>query len=193
MTKSNSVVRLQSHQNRTPTGRPSATATRKLAHYLAYGRGRPQVQAQQPQRGRWYTEKGKTPTHKAVLEWVQSQGKTHPYTYQLLLSVNEADLAAGDYLQAMRAGGELFLEWRLIAHRDTDHSHAHVLAFGEKEMQITGRPFRSWWQAVRQALAFRQELTLAAEQQEPNLGLEKTEPSHQLQAISQTQDWGMEV
>jgi hypothetical protein len=34
-----SVVRLKSHPNRTPTGRASATATRKLVNYLAFGRG----------------------------------------------------------------------------------------------------------------------------------------------------------
>ncbi|MBK6712440.1 MAG: hypothetical protein IPG51_19235 [Chloroflexi bacterium] len=102
MSKAQSVVRLQTHANRTPTGRASATAARKLAQYLAHGRGRPAEQSVRPQRGIWYGEDGRPLTHEQVLQWVAEQGKTHPYTHQLILSVKEAQLEAAAYGQAMR-------------------------------------------------------------------------------------------
>ncbi|MBK7178366.1 MAG: hypothetical protein IPH82_14470 [Chloroflexi bacterium] len=105
MSKAQSVVRLQTHANRTPTDRASATAARKLAHYLAHGRGRPAEQSVRPQRGIWYGEDGRPLTHEQVLQWVAEQGKTHPYTHQLILSVKEAQLEAAAYGQAMQAGG----------------------------------------------------------------------------------------
>lgn len=200
MSNPNSIVRLQFHRNRTPTGRPSATAARKLAHYLAYGRGRPAEQAQRPQRGIWFTETGQTHSHEEVLAWVAAQGKSHGYTYQLLLSVKEADLTAADYLPAMTAGGELFSAWRLITHRDTDHSHAHVLAFGDAEIRVMGRPFRDWWQAARQDLAVRQEFALQAAHQETAAGMaversltNRLSTREQLPALEMGLEWDWEV
>lgn len=196
MNKPKSIVRLQSHRNQTPTGRPSATAARKLAHYLAFGRGRPQVQAQHPQRGQWYTETGQPLDHEAVLAWVMAQGKAHSHTYQLLLSVNEANLADTAYLEAMTAGRDFFPQWRLITHQDTQHSHAHVLAFGDRDIPIRERPFRSWWQSVRQALEQQQAQHMETRQQEQ----EVTRHMHREHDLALLQpdleheaDWGMEV
>lgn len=194
MSKASSIVRLQFHRNRTPTGRPSATAARKLTHYLAYGRGRPAEQAQRSPRGIWYTESGQIHSHEAVLAWVEAQGKSHDYTHQLLLSVKEVELAATDYLPAMAAGGDLFPEFRLITHRDSGHSHAHVLAFGDEEIRVMERPFREWWQAARQELAQRQELALQALQQESVLeqGLNHQLREQQL-ALETVSTWDLEV
>ncbi|MBK7895194.1 MAG: hypothetical protein IPJ90_10015 [Anaerolineaceae bacterium] len=41
MRELHNVVRHQVHENRTKTGRVSATVTRKIANYLAYGRADP--------------------------------------------------------------------------------------------------------------------------------------------------------
>ena len=192
MSNAQSVVRLQTHANRTPTGRASATAVRKLAHYLAHGRGRPAEQSARPQRGIWYSEDGRPLTHEQVLQWVAEQGKTHPYTHQLILSVKEAQLEAAAYGQAMQAGGHLFSEWRLIVHRDTRHSHAHVLAFGDDDIRVTGPTFRQWWLDVRQELEHSQQVYLAAQQREQ--AMELVIPVPQQAAVQElTRQWEMEL
>ena len=194
MSKAQSVVRLQTHANRTPTGRAAATAARKLAQYLAHGRGRQAEQSARPQRGIWYGEDGRPLTHEQVLQWVAERGKTHPYTHQLILSVKEAQLEAAAYGQAMQAGGHLFSEWRLIVHQDTRHSHAHVLAFGDEDIRVTGPTFRQWWLTVRQELEQQQQQYLAAREREHVAHLDL--PLHKLQhaAVREwTRQWEMEL
>ncbi len=189
MSKAQSVVRLQTHANRTPTGRASATAARKLAQYLAFGRGRPAEQAAHPQRGTWLSQDGRPLTHEQVLQWVAEQGKTHPYTHQLILSVKEAQLQAAAYGQAMQAGrsdGNLFPEWRLILHQDSRYSHAHVLSFGDEDIRVTGATFRQWWLAVRQELEQQQQQYLAAQEREHVAHLDI--PLHKLQYAA-VQEW----
>ena len=197
MSNAQSVVRLQTHANRTPTGRASATAARKLAQYLAHGRGRSAEQSARPQRGIWYSEDGRPLTHEQVLQWVAEQGKTHPYTHQLILSVKEAQLEAAAYGQAMQAGksdGNLFPEWRLIVHQDSRHSHAHLLAFGDEDIRVTGATFRQWWLAVRQELEQQQQQYQAAQEREHVAHLDL--PLHKLQhaAVREwTRQWEMEL
>jgi hypothetical protein len=197
MSNPQSVVRLQTHANRTPTGRASATAARKLAHYLAHGRGRPAEQSARPQRGTWYGEDGRPLTHEQVLQWVAERGKTHPYTHQLILSVKEAPLEAAAYGQAMQAGGpdgNLFPEWRLIVHQDSRHSHAHVLAFGDEEIRVTGPTFRQWWLTVRQELEQQQQPYLAAQERQHGAHLDTPLHKQQHAAVREwTRQWEMEL
>ena len=132
MTKSrtNNIVRMDGLRNRTPTGKRSATKARKLAQYVAFGRGRMQEQMERPQRGQWLDQSGKVVTHEAVLDWVNREGKENQFTHQFILSVKDGALTPHAFNQAMAAGGELFPEWRLLCHDDSRYSHAHALAFG---------------------------------------------------------------
>ena len=160
MSDHNSILRLQSHENRTPTGRASATATRQLVNYLGYGRGRSAHQALRRQRGVWLDQDGKEVTHEQVLAWVQAQGKEQRFTHQLILSVNEARLSPEAYNQALTAGEPFFPTWRLIGHADTPYSHAHVIAFGQEEIRVKSPDFRAWQLAVRQELEAQQQTYL---------------------------------
>lgn len=150
--KATNIVRMDWLRNRTPTGRRSAIKARKLAQYLAFGRGRPQEQLEQPQRGKWLDESGQAVSHEDVLQWVKEQGMENLYTQQFILSVKDAMLTSEAFNRAMSAGGDLFPEWRLIQHGDSRHPHAHALAFGEEEIRIKSETFRQWWLAVRAAL-----------------------------------------
>lgn len=162
MPEFNSIVRLRSHENRTPTGRASATATRKLVNYLAYGRGRPAHQAQRSPRGVWHDQANKKQSHEDVLAWVQKQGKAQRFTHQLILSVKEAQLDVAAYNDALAAGDERFFDiWRLMTHADSAYPHAHVVAFGDEEIHIKSLRFREWWLTVRQELDARQQAYLA--------------------------------
>lgn len=200
MANAQSIVRLQTHANRTPTGRASATAARKLVQYLAYGRGRPAEQARRLQRGVWYGENGRSFNHDQVMGWVAQQGKANHYTHQLILSVKEAHLSPAAYGQALQVEGAPFAEWRLVVHQDTDHPHAHVIAFSDAEIRVTGRDFRHWWLAARQELEKQQHLItqqrdLAPQQRAQTTQLETPLPKQQQQAAVRewTRQWEMEL
>lgn len=150
--KTTNIVRMDWLQNRTPTGKRSATKARKLAQYLAFGRGRPQEQMERPQRGQWLDESGRVVSHAEVLQWVAEQGKENLFTRQFVLSVKDAALTPEAFNRAMGAGGDLFPEWRLIQHEDSRYPHAHALAFGQEEVRIQSEVFRQWWLEVRAAL-----------------------------------------
>ncbi len=160
MPELHNVVRHQVHENRTKTGRVSATVTRKIANYLAYGRGRPAQQQQREPRGAWLDQNSQPRTHDEVIAWVAQEGKTQRYTHQLILSVKDEWLTPEAYNRALAAGGPFFTEWRLMAHTDTSYSHAHVIAFGDKQIRFKSESFRDWWLTVRQALETEREAVL---------------------------------
>ena len=177
MSKLNSILRLQSHENRTPTGRRSATATRKLVNYLAYGRGRPAVQEQREPRGQWLDQTGRVLPHEQVLAWVTNEGKAQPFTHQFILSVKYAELAEAAYGRVLSLDNPYFQEWRLLVHRDTRYPHAHVVTFAEQEIRIKSPQFQAWALAVRQELEREQQAVL---EQQLEAGLQ-----HGLQPQSQ--------
>ncbi|MCI0579954.1 MAG: hypothetical protein L0332_24095 [Chloroflexi bacterium] len=163
MTEATTIVRIEVIRNKTPTGRPSATVARKLAQSFAFGPDPQPPPASTAQRGVWYGESGETFTHETVLEWVTREAKAKAFTYQFILSVKYVHLSPEEYCQAIRASGDLFPVWRLVAHQDTTYSHAHALAFGDKEIHIKSASFREWWQKVRAELERLQGLYLTDE------------------------------
>jgi hypothetical protein len=204
MSKAKTIVRLVSFANRTPTGRPSATAVKRLARYCALGRGTKAEQSQRELRGSWYSEAGKPVSHEATLAWVHEQGKRHPFTHQFILSAKEVTLAPAEYCQAMHAGGELFRQWRLIAHTDADFAHAHAIAFSDEEMRIKSAEFQAWWQAVRSELERLQDNHLLQQQEQAlaAISLQELAPesapvepraSQLEEAPEQRRGWSLEV
>lgn len=192
MSNPDTIVRLQSHQNRTPTGRASATATRHLVNYLAYGRGTRAQQAQREQRGVWYDQNRQHVAHEEILEWVRQQGKEHLYTHQLILSAKEADLTPDAYNEALSAGGGFFSEWRLMRHTDSPYPHAHVISFGDNKIHVKSPLFREWWLTVRHALDARQHERLAALEAEISTELEPF-PQERAQQLRYESDLGWEM
>lgn len=178
MSKATTILRMESFRNRTPTGRTSATAARKLTMYLGFGRGREQEQVQRPLRGLWHDETGRILRHQDVLMWAIEQAKSQEYTYQFILSTKYADLDEEEYIQALQAGGKLFPNWRLMRHEDGGYPHAHVLVFSDKEIWIKDPAFQAWCQQVRSILEQLQEQVLNREQQQ-QLAMEPSEqPAH---------------
>ncbi len=162
--KTTNIVRMDWLRNRTPTGKRSATKARKLAQYLAFGRGRLAEQMERPQRGQWLNESGQVVPHEEVIQWVKEQGMENLYTRQFVLSVKDITLTPEAFNRAMAAGGDLFREWRLIRHEDSRYPHAHALAFGQEEVRIKSEAFRQWWQAVRAALERERQAQIEQEQ-----------------------------
>ena len=142
-------IGVQMHENRTPTGRRSSTPAKQAALYFAYGRY-PQAQQAEKQRGEWLGPDGRVQTHEAVLAWAKQEALRHRYTFQAILSVPQGDVNPEQFCQAMQQGDEIS-DWRLMAHQDTSHRHAHVLFFRDK--RLDKKTFLAWQTAVRQELS----------------------------------------
>lgn len=145
------MIRVTATENRTPTGRRSAVSARKATAYFAFGNERKDRQSEE-QRGEWYGPDGATHEHETVVTWAAEQAKAHRYTFQALLSVPEGRLRPLDYCRALAAGGsEQIDEWRMVAHDDTDYSHAHVLFF--RDQRIQKDQYLEWRARVQEELA----------------------------------------
>lgn len=141
-------IGVQIQENRTPTGRRTSTQAQRAAHYFAFGRDK-EAQLQGRQRGEWLGPDGRNHTHEAVLTWARQEALSHRYTFQAILSVPQGVLTGAAFSQAMQQG-EVIADWRLMAHADTAHHHAHVLFF--RDQRLDKKQFLSWQTAVRQEL-----------------------------------------
>jgi hypothetical protein len=140
------IVRLSFAPNRTPVARRrSATRARHTANYFAFGR-----QLEGEQRGVWYGPEATPFTHDQVMTWVKEQAMQHELTFQAVLSIPEGQLSAEDYCRAMAAGGDV-VDWRLVCHDDTAHSHAHVLFFRDEQFEKSS--YLEWHGRVSQSMA----------------------------------------
>jgi hypothetical protein len=78
-----------------------------------------------------------------------------------------------------------FNTWHLMAHTDSTHSHAHVVAFSDEGIDIRSARFREWWLAVRLALDLQQQEQLTRQResgQEVSRELEAGMQKNQVQA-----------
>ncbi|MCL4267270.1 MAG: hypothetical protein KJ069_29095 [Anaerolineae bacterium] len=141
-------INVRAQQNRTPTGRRTSTLARRAALYYAYGRDKA-AQLEGRQRGEWMGPNGRIYTHEEVMAWVKTNALACRYTFQGILSIPEGELTAAEFGRAMYKGGQIE-DWRLLAHDDTRHRHAHVLWFGDKRMDR--QAFLSWQTEVRAEL-----------------------------------------
>lgn len=141
-------INVRTQENRTPTSRRTSTPAKRAALYYAFGRDK-EAQLEGRQRGEWLGLDGRINTQEEVMTWVKANAMAHRYTFQGVLSVPEGELTAAEFSQAMQKGGQTE-DWRLIAHEDTKHRHAHVLWFGDKHMNK--QAFLSWQTDVRAEL-----------------------------------------
>jgi hypothetical protein len=168
-------IGVRAHRNRTPSGRRSSTPARRAARYVAYGRDLA-AEAKSTQRGLWYGPDGQARSHEEVLAWARQEALGHRYTFEALLSVQRGALSAADFCEAMQQG-EAIGDWRLMAHRDTDYRHAHVLFFRDRRMDKA--QFLAWQRQVREALLQLQKQQMVQQQLQHEAGAGK---AHGLEA-----------
>jgi hypothetical protein len=142
-------INVRTQENRTPTGQRTGLKALRAALYYAYGRPK-EAQLENRPRGEWLGPDGRARSHEAVMAWVKEQAMRHRYTFQGLLSVPQGELTAAEFCRAMQQGDQAG-DWRLIAHTDTGHRHAHVLWFGDR--RLDKKSFLSWQAEVRAELA----------------------------------------
>ncbi|GJM42743.1 MAG: hypothetical protein DHS20C20_30250 [Ardenticatenaceae bacterium] len=136
------------HKNRTPTGRRTSTPAKRAATYFAYGRDK-QAALDGNQRGDWLGPDGRLQSHDKVMDWAKQEALNHRYTFEAILSVPLGQLTPEQFRLAMQAGRAI-ADWRLMAHQDTQHSHAHILFFQNK--RLDKETFLSWQTDVRAEL-----------------------------------------
>lgn len=112
----------------------------KAAKYYTYREG-PDLRSRQ-----WYSQDGAL-SYDELTECVKEHAQAYGYSYRIVLSTKEARVSIDDYRDTL---GDRFGEYYLIEHDNTDHPHAHVIAFTKK--MLKGQEFT----AMRERLAERE-------------------------------------
>jgi hypothetical protein len=94
--------------------------------YYSYREGPDLAQRQ------WYDRDGRALDFDTAREEMRERAEHYGYTYRITLSTAEADLSPDDYRTVL---GEQFPEYYLIEHANTEHPHAHVVAFGKQTVK----------------------------------------------------------
>ena len=129
-------VNLRYYKNETKAKQPTSTLVKKSVYYYGYGTDitLPDGTTVYPeeQRGDWYSSRGEE-TYGDVVTWASGNALNHKYTYTMVLSLRDGQMEPEDFVRAMeQAAGNYFEDYRLIVHYDTEHDHAHVMAFRDK-------------------------------------------------------------
>ena len=148
------ITNVKYYKNETKKGNPTATKVKQGTFYYTYGtrEANPDLKP----RGQWWSREGPE-RYGDVVNWAAGNAKQHKYTYTMVLSLRDGPMQPEDFTAAMAAASDgIFAQWALIPHYDTNHDHAHVVAFRDKT--LTKAEFHRWRKAAGAALA-------AAEQQ----------------------------
>jgi hypothetical protein len=152
------IANVRYYKNRTPTGRASHAKVKRGMQYYSYGNWR---EKEPQERGQWHSPDGVVSTEKAH-QWASEQARLNEYTYTLMLSLRDGNMQEEDFTQAMEHAG-FFDNWMLIQHRDSEHDHAHVIAFREKK--LPKQEFAKWKELIMEQLQKAERHQLAQEQQ----------------------------
>ncbi len=144
--KSRAVAHSRYYKNVTKRGAKTATKAQQGIKYYGYGVG---DESTNQARGKWYSAEGAT-THNDVREWATEQAIENKYTYTLVLSLKEGEMQSSDFVEAMKLEkvSNVFGDsWRLITHYDSDHVHAHVIAF--RDTTVQRKDFTAWTNEIK--------------------------------------------
>ncbi|MBA3946595.1 MAG: hypothetical protein H0X37_18775 [Herpetosiphonaceae bacterium] len=111
--------------------------------YYSYREGPDLAQRQ------WYDRDGRALDFDEAKEEIRERAEHYGYTYRVILSTEQARLAPDDYRAVL---GQQFPEYYLIEHANTEHPHAHVMAFNKKTVP------RDELEAMRERLGEREQV-----------------------------------
>jgi hypothetical protein len=102
-------------------------AMQKSVHYYTFRAGEDQRSRQ------WYAKDGRPLDYKTVEQEIGEHSQTYGYSYRVMISTKDQDarLDASDYQNAL---GDRFAEYYFIQHDNTEHPHAHAIAFTKKQL-----------------------------------------------------------
>ncbi len=93
--------------------------------YYSYREGPDLAQRQ------WYDRDGRALDFDEAKEEIRERAEHYGYTYRVILSTEEARLSPDEYRAVL---ADQFPEYYLIEHANTEHPHAHVVAFGKQRV-----------------------------------------------------------
>jgi hypothetical protein len=148
-------------KTRTKKGNVSRSAVKKAVYYAMFGH--PEHNPDQLPRGEWFSSAG-VEKHGHVLNWAEGSAVNHPYCYRLVLSLKEGQMRPEDFVTALQQDSQgLFQDFRLVVHEDTQHTHAHVLAFRDKT--LSKQEFYQWKKEVGSCLVELEQMRLQEAEQ----------------------------
>ena len=154
--KRNTFVRAVLVRNRSPKGNPSFRPLRNYLSYLQQGSRLDQTQNGEV-RGIWYGNNERSTLtqygYEEVHAWAKAHSQQQMYTYQLLLSTRDGQLAPDNFHQTLLVANRSWDigSWRFIVHQDTAHQHAHALFFRDQRLPKT--LFLQGQEAMHESLA----------------------------------------
>jgi len=83
----------------------------------------------------WYSQDGRALDFEGAREEIRDRAQHYGYTYRITLSTKEVALAPDDYRAVL---GDQFQDYYFVPHRNTEHPHVHVVAFGKKVVHRDG-------------------------------------------------------
>lgn len=129
------------------------------------------------ERGDWYSPQGQE-KYGDVLTWASGNALNHKYTYTMILSLRDGQMEPEDFIEAMNETAEnYFDDYRLIVHYDTNHDHAHVMAF--RDTVLRRGEFDRFRLEMRDKLSSLEEQRILEQDVEPEKGI----------SIQQEMDW----
>ncbi len=110
--------------NKTSKGQPSARQARRAILYI--DRQFDLAQKYDVARGQWYGPTGEMTRDQAEAYGI-GQAMSHNYTFHLILSVRDGDPTDAQFVDAVKGLAGVIDDYQLLVHRDTAHTHAHIL------------------------------------------------------------------
>lgn len=137
--KTMNFVNLRYYKNQTKAKNPTNALVKKSVYYYGYGTDvtLPDGTTIYPEemRGQWWSGESEQ-KHGEVVAWASENALEHTYTYTMILSLRDGQMEPQDFIQAMNStASDYFDDYRLIVHYDTEHDHAHVVAFRDKVLR----------------------------------------------------------
>ncbi len=81
----------------------------------------------------WRAANGRALDYDTVWHEVTDEAHESPYTYRVLLSTRDVELADDDYARVL---DRHFAEWYFTTHFAGDHPHAHAIAFSDHRLNV---------------------------------------------------------
>lgn len=82
----------------------------------------------------WRAANGRTLEYETVWREVTDQAHESPYTYRILLSTRDVELADDDYARIL---DRHFADWYFTTHFAGEHPHAHAIAFSDHRLNVS--------------------------------------------------------
>jgi len=180
-------VNLRYYKNETITKQPTTSKVQKSAYYYAFGTSTTLQDGTtiypEEMRGEWQSPAGPE-KHGNVVTWASGNALNHTYTYTMILSLRDGQMEPEDFIKAMEStAGEHFDDYRLIVHYDTNHDHAHVMAF--RDTTLSKKEFNQFRLAMREQLQELESERIREREQEIDKGISIQDE------LDWEDDWGL--